>query len=911
MGNIDYKKILLILVEQHHHELDKIERVITDARNDDYYRFLKLPFEQIVNDKKWNAEEKERLLRIFGYEKSEYDLEYTDKYNSKKKMDAAKYMIMFNNLSGFMAYMNCFKDIELHYLNGSDIDKDDAYKHILDLINYQADKKYIKESDVIYTKVFTKEQESKFMKAALSILSKEDKKRLCSSYDKKSDDNKSIFINIINTCDIELIDEYIQYVDNISDYLSYAVSTSNIQVVKHFLDLGSDINYLNLTPLKTAIGNNDYEMFKFLLNNGSDINLPIKGESSEEAQYIRTSTPLEYAITLQDDSVYGYCYNQFSISFKGNNNKINIDILPSQHTEEQINRSKIVKLLFDKLGENKEFDATNLICTALVTQDIKNINEYIDYIIEHNMNVDINIIFSIFLDLNLEDFTNFFIIMSDFIVRYSNDLSSKANKKLFNMYLEKKFKNLVAPAFSLNHFTSTLLNNISEEDRKDIILMPYAKDIKTVISLLKLGFDINQVDKDGQNILFKLLGDRYSNDDLTGEKEKLFNFLIKVNPETNKRLIDITHRDNKNKNALFYALQNLDTKDEWIDAQRGLVRTRSSFESILADFIEILPKEEVDNEDVINVLETRMTKHWSTFGYKIEAEFVYQHHKKLMEAFRKKMIFTDKIYREIFDKLYKTSELLDSRIQVEASLDFLYETLDINTEIQKLSIDNNYNTYNRYLINTNASFEEFLCTFKKLVDDINELKLFYKQNISKRYNQDKYLEYVKNKYNVSYDDNYLSSYILKMILFGIKKYGSNKLPKILELCPEYDINTVIYEENIGVHYYEYFGEYLDGEEDPSEPMDRFIPDNVSVNFDDNDYILFTGALIHYGILTNDIELVEYLISIGANAELIIDDEDHSLDYVNSTAMENLMEAKAGLKNLGGFTNDEYKYMLNL
>lgn len=937
MEKINYEKLLLRIIENNHHDLDKIKKIVIDSRNSEHP--AKLSFEEIVNDTTrqiingtiWTASEKEELLRLFGYEKADYELEYINDYHSIVRIHALKHMILFNNLSGFTAYMNCFKDIRDPELN---------IKDILNYIHDQTIEENVKMKNTIYTKTFTKEQELQFMKAALSILDEEDKKRLCADSYVGSYyvTNESIFINVIRTEDISLIDEYIKYVDNISAYLPYAVETKNIEVVQHFLDLGADINYYPeevlyslLTPLKTAININDYKMVEFLLDHGADINLSIKEndfikkvkssslyrpdnhtekeiikKEVEQLQYARESSPLEFATTLIK-------YNQDCnyVTFKGATSNQNQSFHIS--SEPRINKAKIVHLLFEKSNKEKQFNATNLIRTALGMQDTENINQYIDYIKKHNIEIDFDSILNTFLAFHLDGHKEMKDIIIDFISKFS-DHPSESYKQLFNIYLENMLRRPYGE-FRFTAFAEALLNNITKEERKNLILMPYAKNIYTVKGLLDLGFDINQTDEDDNNILLNLFCQlyRYSSDN--NSEIKLFNFLVDINPKTEKRLIDITHKNKENKNALFYALQKINTKDEYRYGSKEAVQSYTRLEDVVADFIEILPKKEVDNPDIIQVLESRMTEYNSDFGDKIYAEYIYQHHKKLMEALRKKMTFTDKMYKEIFENLYpdpndtRKIEKLKENIQMDSSLEFLYETLDKNTDIQKLSIDDQYNQYMMCLNDT--SFEEYMCILKKLVSDIDELQSFYEQSISKKYDQNRYLDYVKKRYNVSYED--LSSYILKMIIFGIRKYGNDKLPTILELCPKYDINTIGYDIDTGISYYTYLGDLeidrIDEEGNPIPPEDRFEPDGLDL--DNHDNLLLTGSLIHYGILTNDIALVEYLKSIGGHAKLIIEGNDYSWDYVSSNSMARLVEEEVGPQNVSGCNDEEKKYLLSL
>ena len=67
MKEINYKKILKQLIEEYPHELDKIEKVINDAKENG--QFVRIEFSEIIKSNIWDSEEKARLLTLLGYNK--------------------------------------------------------------------------------------------------------------------------------------------------------------------------------------------------------------------------------------------------------------------------------------------------------------------------------------------------------------------------------------------------------------------------------------------------------------------------------------------------------------------------------------------------------------------------------------------------------------------------------------------------------------------------------------------------------------------------------------------------------------------------------------------------------------------------------------------------------------------------
>ena len=535
MKKIDYKKLLKRLIDEYPHELDKIEKIVDDA--DKNGQVARIEFDAIIKSYIWSSDEKARLLRLFGYNKREHEIRYTDRGNCEFKTRDYLYTIEHDILSGFEALMKVYKDIESHYTS-TYISKDDSYRDIFAVVI----KKCKDENKVTY------------LKAILDNLTTEDIKRLIAPYysgNIRTICNGSIFTNIIASKDLNLIKEYIDYVDDINMYLQEAVATGDIEIVKFFLDKGADINYLTdevvlgrLTPLKTAIANNDYEMAKFLIDNGADVNLQVDGtnfinrlnnqievidrinlfnpyyhresfneedEKAKQHKYIRVSSPLEYAIKLREQGYKGDpYYTSYKVYFKGETHNVKNDLLVDKNTvSEQVkNRGALVDLIFDKLEDKKSINYNDLINFTFITRDVEKFKKYKEYAIEYNYQFDFDSLFEMYFDFAYGNGKEIVIPFMDLIAKYDKD--SNLYLKLFNYYLNKGIiKYGIYNKFSIDDFNKELLNRISEEKRKKIFLIPYCKDIDSLKYLISFGFDINQTDEKGRNILYYLLCDRY------------------------------------------------------------------------------------------------------------------------------------------------------------------------------------------------------------------------------------------------------------------------------------------------------------------------------------------------------------------------------------------------------------------
>lgn len=635
MKEINYKKILGQLIREFPHELDKIEKIINDAKADG--QDLYIEFGDIIDSRIWFSDEKARLLTFFGYDKSEHRVIYRDNHNIPRNVRGYLYAIITNNLSGFEALMMIFKDIKEHHIDAETISKDEAYRMVFqDVISN------CKEASKV-----------SYIKTILDNLTNDDIKRLVAPYYKGSIINnvhdESIMIYIIGSKDLDLIKKYIDYVD-INMYLSEAVATGSIEIVKLFLEKGADINYLSdevilarLTPLKTAIVNNDYEMAKYLIDNGADINLQVDGEDfinrlnnyqievfdmyhnikpvkendddAQQFKYIRTSLPLEYATKLRKTQYKNdSCYSCFDVRFNGEtlivNNNLLVDM--SDISEEVKNRGKIVDLIFDKLEDKSNINYNDLISFTFITRDSEKFKKYSKYAKDNNYQIDFDLLFKLYFEFHMNKEKEMIIPIMDLIKEYDKD--NDIYLKLFYSYLTNVIRDCNIYKFYVDDFIKELLNRISENKRKEICLVPYCRNLESLEYLISIGFDIRQTDDEWGNILYYLLCNRGKKEDLTDKEMYLFNYLINNSEFMN---------DNKyNEAVLYHAMQRFDTEDEWQYARKEIIGTRTKLEKAVAMLISKMPKEAVCNDDIQRVLDGR-TKLYSDFGEKIDMKYVY------------------------------------------------------------------------------------------------------------------------------------------------------------------------------------------------------------------------------------------------------------------------------------------------
>ena len=130
-----------------------------------------------------------------------------------------------------------------------------------------------------------------------------------------------------------------------------------------------------------------------------------------------------------------------------------------------------------------------------------------------------------------------------------------------------------------------------------------------------------------------------------------------------------------------------------------------------------------------------------------------------------------------------------------------------------------------------------------------------------------YQEYL-NKYKFDAEASFASS-------FEVLDY-------LLEEWPEFDINTTVIYKPIGMYSFEHYDDTtFDVYDKNGDPITYEYPNRIpkALNTDPNtSEILFCGRLIHYAILKNDLEAVDYLRKKGCKLITENDDEDYCVKY---------------------------------
>lgn len=913
MKKIDYQKILNHLLEEYPHELEKIEKVIRDAKENG--QKIEFPFSDIIKNSDWRAEEKERLIRVFDMHHVDHvfsysnghAITYTDEYNSKHYVPAIEYTLRFNNESGFTALVQTIRDSV--YEPG--FDKYDAYLVTLRKIIDLRKGKYI---DILFD-ALTLEELQNLLKMRFN----------CSVY---GGEVINLLVYLINVQKLELIKKCLPYVEDIDIYLPLAAKKGNKKIVACLLDAGADIDYpgeplLGITsPMKTAILQNDFDMVKFLAERGAKIDtvkvqsgdlledylstlsdrekanlMEYKLKNTGGIDFINNSTSIEFATILGDRFLTGV-RPRHVLNFKGDMPNIQHSI-DFSYGDKIRDRVRIVDYLFTKSKDKdwKISHITDLLCIALIKMPADVFEKFMNFAIENGCHIDFNYLFEVFVKLPTPKYSSEFIeLLLKLIKHYDENLLSP----LFKLYQKD---NIVK---SSDKFVAAVLNAMTEEQRRKECLMPHARDLNTLKCFLDMGFDINEIDEHGNNVLINLLTARGMYTVLDKDEEELFEFLIDR--------VDLSCRDKTGKTALYYALWKIDTEKEYLHDNRDEVRTYTKFEALVAKMILKMDSKDVTSAEIVGVLEERINFK-ASYGITIKAriyyEYIYNHHKNLFEALVfKGFRLSDVILKEIFNRLYgdeDRSRDLRNRIDFNGTEKFIYERLDRNLRVQKGSIENRYNSCVECLAK-DIPFEKYLILLKGLMNLIESLETAYEKDVKKRFNPQRYLEYVKYQYNVDYVD--IRKYLTLFIIRGLMKYGRDKLDEILETVPGYDINGIVIEENIGMSYWTYVGSLY------TCLGDELVPDGEKMNAqsiasDCDENILFIGGLMQYAILVDDLALVKNLLARGTKLELVIEGEDRTWDYVNSKAMLAFMEANLGSKGFKDMNSDEKAYFLSV
>lgn len=927
---IDYDKILKKILKEDKHNIAAIRQICEDAKKNNAY-IEKISVKDIVVDyfDRWTSDEKASLLRIFGYNNEVPTVEKITNFSNMDYVneDAMIYCLKCDHFTGFDALAQIYFDIK----HDNEQKKYSAYLNRLkEILKYCKDKSCV----------------GKYLYSFLSKMPEEELNYLLSDcyvceYKEDSDHmninvvNENIISLIIKTKDLELIRKYIKYVNDINLYLNEAVNTRNTKIVRYFLEKGADINYISnypilagLTPIKTAIKNGDFKMYNFLIKNGANINMrvietdfldklfnginldkgiqeKIKDSDIEELRFVRESSPIEFATKILKVNYHYAIANPYIIFYGSKTDDHNI-ISKDTSWRTELSRGKIIRDLYSRIGEEKrkKVDYNDLIIFTFITRNVKHFEQYIKDAKKYNAQIDLDKIIKYFYEFNLECHHKEF--LSPFI-KYYNEINpnSKIILKLLEAYINKYFSNDEnhlkngQPQLYMNDFLLELLNKLPSESKKMVCIMPYCSNLKICNEMLNLGFDINEVDKNGNTMLINLLS--RTRRDITDEEFELFEFLLDN--------ADISIKNKEGKTALDLAVENFRVDYEWHYQRYKSYLVNGNTQKAAVMLINKTKKEDLLSSKVGETLEYRYNKVGDDFEKtQLSSKLIYIKHKDLFNALiTKEFVFSDKLLETIFDGIC----FMD-----EETKEFVYGNLDRNIVINKTNMQDETDKIKKVISeldpkDSNAfakAEKEFALYSKKVL----EVKKHYEEDVPKKTNPELYVKYAQAKYKNDYTK--LDSYAFEIIMAIIRKFGIEKLPVLLKLCPSYDINYYVKKQDINFNMfnYAYSDEFiLDITEagDVKNNPERFLSDEMERQM--GDVLYFTGGFMQYAILLNNLDIVKYLNSNGAKIKFIVDGQDYTWDYVNSYTMLNYVESIVGSKKYKDLDEQEIDYFKKL
>lgn len=834
MKKINYQKVLNQLIKDYPHNIDKIEKVISDAKKNNSAAVV--DFKTIINNNLWNVEEKARLLKKVE--------DYPDDNDFK-------YVLDIDSLVSFKALMEIIKKFKFNSINS----KFEKYRCIFKAISEAKVAKYT------------------YYKAVLNTLTPEEIKEFINKYWALS-----ILTIFIDSGNIELVKEYISYVEDVNQFLAKVVETRNIQLVKIFINNGADLNYFDVeandkriwTPLKIAISNNDYEMVKFLIDSGADVNY-----KNSNAKDKKATSPLEFATKLRNTETQQEVSNfQYYVHFDESvSYRPNCTLITDSHIDHKTNsRTKIVNLIFDEINDKSKVNYNDLIIFSFITNDISSYTKFDHYAQNYQYKFDFHSLISAFIDFNAyrdpEMYTLFLSkVLTEHYLHDTND--NNFTFMLFKEYYKKEIEGKTIKNLNNNGFVKALLLSIPIEQIREFCLVPYCSDLDSLKYLLNKGFDINQVDKNGRTILHNLVLSSPLDGTMSEEQMELFGYLVKFS--------NLSLRDNDGKSVLYYAC----------------FKPLDKF--LINKLIHNMKKETVYNEGIKSIVKYVQ----KTLRYPHQSHQVFP---GIMELFnnilnkreypRKSLAIEtlDELYRSTEDYLFlvqkatlciNTLDIDESTINFEDLIDLCSFDTDIrcNRKYQAMNDDICFNTSEEY--DYSQLIPQMILFYKKHINIID----FLENELKKDIKDEKYKTYIEDSYRI-YKDLF-NKYILLSIL-SIHPDKDN-LEKLLNMVPKFDINSYLIDEDINYAY----------------------SDQQDMENDEAKNIHFTGGLMQYAILRDDLDMVMFLQKLGANIELVIDKNNCTWNYVNSDTMKNYIQGFVVPKHLQNLTKEEADYYYSL
>lgn len=898
MEKINYKKILKHLLKEKKHDIDKIENLVeTSKRNGES---ITISIREIITDNEWSIEEKVRLLKLFNL-----DIDIVAFKDDWIKNKGYCYYACYALSIIYSYYLTAIENRSLSGVIALTQASKDLWPYLIDY----ADQSYSSESifKIIFCKLKNDQDAlTEYTNAILNNLDIEERKSCFKTrhygFYLDGEFEENLLAAIIKFNNLKLVEDCIDYIDDINHYLPEAVATGNVEMVKFFLDKGADINYVEnskivgkVTPLKMAIAKNDYEMVKFLVENGANAskhfsNLAFSRRIKNykkphnyfseyeinEAKHIETSTALEYASKAEKSSYI----NGENLRFLGSGRSFKNCCNYSDDSKELENRKKIIYYLESEAKSHfrTKINYEDLLYFATVIKDGEAFKRYAKIIIEKKIEVDTEFLMRLFFASKVGMSKNLLNSFVEFIHLYENDFN--LSMRLFEIF-EDSFYNSGFKKENIDIFDS-IIEKVPVDKRKDLDLILYCKDVESVKHLVNCGFDLNHRDKDkNKGILDYYMenGWNISNDD------EMLNYLMKnlKMPKKEKSLLC---------NALFYTK----TKDEEyfsvINGNCGDLPI-SEQENNLITLVKNTSREEVQDPTVSEIFDSRLNRYDGSFY----PELIYQVHKELMTSLvNKGFILSRRAFERIFSRLYRMKKgKYQEQIDFDESFAFLFEVCDSNTEIQKVDLEEKFNKIHQAIAERN--FERFIESLKEYNEQINNVIDFKENVIPKKVCPDLYMDYAKEKYNIDYLAINKNS-IIPIVISAIAAFGDDKLDIVLEAIPDFNVNEVVENADIGLNI----------NTDVTE-IKQF--DEKSKLTEDGN-LKFTGGLLQYAVLVDNIDMVKLLHERGANLSCFINNKEVTSSYVNSEDMKNYLEMLIG-KDYNDFDLNvaEYEYYMRL
>ena len=462
----------------------------------------KIYFFDILYSNVWDSKEKEELIKLYKYNENE---EY--KYNglfgqfTVKKLDSyygGYTQVDFNLIDDVIMKKN-YSSVESllnlgAYISEETIDKiidniediELQYKFCELLVNNYI-KKYPDYKKIRKIKVFSKPDRYDRYHRIRTIPS------LCDCYhgDKKcfGFSTRTVLApikKILSTNNMELVKLFLPTIKNINSSFLYVVNSGNIEIAKLFIEAGANVNFTEIkfddyykkTPLMIALMNLDFEMVKFLHQNGAQINL-----------------------------------NKNLISLIGKNKKKSSLNVRNTFIE-------ILNYLYENItDENKKINYTNLIIFTIENYGYESTKFYFEEALKKGKKIDFTKIIESIYEPNLSnsdrDYSNsIYKTGATPWFRMCEEYSKKMNEKNYNNNLKLILNKIFERKYFKEKYYRDIITEFSKKIPNDIKDIPaffsiefdtyhYYNDIEY---LLDLGYDINCFSsKYNQNLLMYLI----------------------------------------------------------------------------------------------------------------------------------------------------------------------------------------------------------------------------------------------------------------------------------------------------------------------------------------------------------------------------------------------------------------------